>query len=49
MLCSFAHLACSALLHRFVYVEQLCKVALTCRFEMDVLFLWQVSLSFFDV
>ena len=41
MLCSFAHHACSPLLQGFLHDEELCNVALTCHFSLDVLFLCQ--------
>ena len=37
MLCYFAHHACSPLLQGFVHEAKLCKVALTCRFALDVI------------
>ena len=36
MLCSFAHHACSPLLQGFQHEEELCNVALTCHFSLDV-------------
>ena len=39
VLCSFAHLACSQFLQGFLHEEELCKVALTCHFASDVIFL----------
>ena len=41
MLCSCAQHACSLLLQGFLHEEELCKVALTCRFSLDVLYLCQ--------
>ena len=41
MLCSFAHFACSPILQAFVHEEEMCEVALTCHFSLDVLFLCQ--------
>ena len=41
MLCSFAHHACSRLVQGFLYKEELCKVALTCHFTLDLIFLCQ--------
>ena len=41
LLCSFAQRACSPLLQRFLHEEELCEVALTCLFALDVLFLCQ--------
>ena len=41
LLCSFAHHACSPLLQGFPHDEELCNVALTCHFSLDVLFLCQ--------
>ena len=42
MLCSFAHHACSPLLQRNLFEEELYEVALTCRSTLDVMFprLW---------
>ena len=39
MLCSFAHHACSLLLQGSLHEEELGKVALTCHFSLDVIFL----------
>ena len=36
VLCSLAHHACSPLLQGFLHEEELCKVALTCHFSLDV-------------
>ena len=41
LLCSFAQHACSPLLQGFLHQEELCKVALTCHFSLDVMFLCQ--------
>ena len=41
MLCSFGHHACSPLLQEFLHEEELCKVAQTCHFSLDVIFLCQ--------
>ena len=41
MLCSFAHHACSPLLLGFLHEEEMCKVAVTCHFSLDVIFLCQ--------
>ena len=40
-MCSCAQHACSLLLQGFLHEEELCKVALTCRFSLDVLYLCQ--------
>ena len=39
VLCSFAHHACSPLLEGNLQAKELCNVALTCHFALDVLFL----------
>ena len=39
MLCSFAHFACSPFLQAFLHEEEMCKVALTKHFSLDVFFL----------
>ena len=39
VLCSFAHHSCSALKQGFRHEEELCKVAVTRHFSLDVLFL----------
>ena len=41
LLCSFARHARSPLLQVFLYEEELRKVALTCYFALDVIFLCQ--------
>ena len=41
MLCSFAHHACSSLLQESSHEVELCKVAPTCHFSWDVLYLCQ--------
>ena len=41
MLCPFAHSACSPILQTFLREEEMCEVALTCRFSLDVLYLFQ--------
>ena len=41
VLCSFAHHVCSPLLQGDLREEELCKVTLTCRFALDVIFLSQ--------
>ena len=41
VLCSFARHACSSPLQGFLQEEELCKVALTCHFSLDVIFLCQ--------
>ena len=35
--CSLANHACSPLLQEYVYEEELCRVALTCRLALDVI------------
>ena len=39
LLFSFAHPACSPLSQGFLHEDELCKVALTCHFSLDVTFL----------
>ena len=39
MLCSYVHHACSLLLQGFLHEEELRKVALTCHFASEVIFL----------
>ena len=41
VLCSFAHHACSPLLQGYLHEDELCEVALTCHFSLDVIFLCQ--------
>ena len=43
LLCSFAHPACSPVLQGFQvqHEEEMCRVALTCRFSFDVIFFCQ--------
>ena len=47
MLCSFAQHACSPLLQGFLHEAELCKVALTCHFSLDVLYLCQEWVELF--